>query len=356
MSSRWSTERARAWAQQRPWLVGCNYTPAYAVNQVETWAADRFDPAAIDRELGWAAGLGFNTVRVYLHDLAWSAQPSAFKQRVDTFLGIAQRHGLSPLVVLFDDCWHEPVAGPQAEPRPGIHNSSWARSPGRAVLKDRSQWSRLQEYVTDVVGHFKDDPRILAWDVYNELGNIFMPSMSLPPELREAAMAQCMAEQPGQTEAALNLLHAAFNWIRALAPIHPLTVGVWYADHPVNQQFHALSDIISFHHYKDSADLETTIAALAEHGRPIWCTEYLNRREGCLFETHLPVFARHVIGAWSWGLVDGRTQTKYAWTDLPSTAEPDPWFHDILRADGTPYRADEVNTIRSLLRRPAAGA
>src|SRR5215470_11713974 len=67
---RWPTERAAAWSREHPWLVGCNYIPSRAINQLEMWQADTFDPATIDRELGWAEGLGMNCVRVYLHDLA----------------------------------------------------------------------------------------------------------------------------------------------------------------------------------------------------------------------------------------------------------------------------------------------
>jgi hypothetical protein len=346
---RWSAERVAAWADERGWLVGCNYTPAYAVNQIEMWAAESFDAEAIHRELGWAAELGFNTVRVYLHDLLWEANSAGFKTRIDRFLDIAASRKITPLIVLFDDCWHEPVAGKQPPPRPDIHNSGWARSPGRAVLLDQSQWDRLEAYVTNIVGHFAQDDRILAWDVYNEMGNIFMPSMSLPDDQRAVAMAQCMADQPAQTEAALALLHAAFGWIRAIDPIHPLTTGSWYDDHPINEQFYALSDIISFHNYENAAHLEGAIAKLKPHGRPIWCTEYLNRRKDCLFETHLPVFQREAIGAWNWGLVDGKTQTKYAWDDLAGTGEPDPWFHDILNGDGTPYRTAEAEFIISAM-------
>jgi Cellulase (glycosyl hydrolase family 5) len=351
VTARWSANRAQAWADARGWLVGCNYTPAYAVNQIEMWAEQSFDPTAIDRELGLAAGLGFNTLRVYLHDLAWSADPDGFKMRIDRFLGIAAAHGMTVLVVLFDDCWHEPVTGPQPHPRAGVHNSGWARSPGRTVLLDRAQWDRLEAYVTDIVGHFANDSRILAWDVYNELGNIFMPSMSLPPAERDAAMARCFADQPAQTEAALALLHLTFGWIRTINPIHPLTAGSWYDDHPINEQFYALSDIISFHNYENSAHLEGTIAKLKAHGRPMWCTEYLNRRKDCLFETHLPIFKREHVSAWNWGLVDGKIQTKYAWDDLPGRGEPDPWFHDILHRDGTAYCNNETDFLRQILSR-----
>src|SRR5438876_1683884 len=89
---RWSAEQANAWYEKQPWLVGCNFIPSTAINQLEMWQADTFDTKTIDRELGWAAGLGMNTVRVFLHDLAYEADPTGFKKRVTEFLDIAAKH------------------------------------------------------------------------------------------------------------------------------------------------------------------------------------------------------------------------------------------------------------------------
>ncbi len=134
MSGRWSAARATEWHARAPWLVGCNYIPSTAINQIEMWSAGSFDPVTIARELGWARDLGFNTARVYLHDLCWTEDEAGFFARLDTFLSIASASGIRPLLVLFDDCWHEPAPGEQPAPRHGIHNSGWARSPGREVL------------------------------------------------------------------------------------------------------------------------------------------------------------------------------------------------------------------------------
>src|SRR5262245_44115344 len=72
-------EKAIAWHKELTWVVGCNFIPSSAINQLEMWQADTFDPDTIDRELGWAEGIGFNTARVFLHDLAWQADPDGFK-------------------------------------------------------------------------------------------------------------------------------------------------------------------------------------------------------------------------------------------------------------------------------------
>ncbi len=34
---RWSVEKANEWYAKQPWLVGCNFIPSTAVNQLEMW-------------------------------------------------------------------------------------------------------------------------------------------------------------------------------------------------------------------------------------------------------------------------------------------------------------------------------
>src|SRR5215472_6033752 len=104
-TSRWTAEQANQWYQHQPWLVGSNFTPADAINELEMWQAASFDAAEIDKELGWAQGLGMNTMRVFLHDLVWEQDSAGFKNRIEEFLAIASRHHIRPIFVLFDSCW-----------------------------------------------------------------------------------------------------------------------------------------------------------------------------------------------------------------------------------------------------------
>jgi hypothetical protein len=339
MTPRWSPEVSRAWAASRPWIVGCNFTPSTAVNQLEHWQADTFDAATIDRELGWAASLGFNTARVYLHDLLWS--DSGFADRIDQHLEIAASHGISVLLVLFDDCWNDGARlGPQPAPHPGRHNSRSLQSPGLGVLErypaDRD---RLERYVRGVIGRFGDDDRVLGWDLYNEPGGL-----------------SATAGQPVGA-ACVPLLADTFVWARDVDPSQPLTSGLFdtagTADPRVRATQLSGSDVVSFHHYGPADDLEQLVAALeSETGRALICSEYLARTEGSRFQTHLPIFIAHRVGALNWGLVSGRSQTIYPWTswfDAEPQPEPDVWFHDILRPDGEPFDAAEVELFRSLL-------
>ncbi|MBN2212372.1 MAG: cellulase family glycosylhydrolase [Sedimentisphaerales bacterium] len=326
----WSKEKANEWCAKLPWLVGCNFTPSTAINQLEMWQADTFDPKTIDRELGWAHDIGLNTVRVYLHDLAWKADAEGFKKRIDRFLGIAAKHGIRPLFVIFDDCWNpNPKIGKQPEPRPGVHNSGWLQSPGPEVVNDPNTWGRLERYVKDVVGAFAQDERILFWDLYNEPGN------------------------SGQGVKSLPLLQKAFEWARAAGPSQPLTAGVWAeveSMKELNDYQLAMSDIVTFHNYSDAQNLDEQIKRLKKHGRPVFCTEWL-RRPHSTVETCLPVFKKENVGCCNWGLVSGKTQTIYPWGSPEDAPEPNPWFHDLLRKDGAPYDEKEVAVFKKLTNR-----
>jgi hypothetical protein len=146
-AERWSEKQATEWYAKQPWLVGNNYIPATAINELEMWQAETFDPKRIDLELGWAEAIGLNTMRVFLHDLPWQQDPQGFQKRMEIFLQIADKHQIRPLFVLFDSCWDpEPRLGKQNEPRPGVHHSGWVQSPGARALEDPAQYPRLEAY------------------------------------------------------------------------------------------------------------------------------------------------------------------------------------------------------------------
>jgi hypothetical protein len=95
----WTREQAGEWHKKQPWLVGCNFLPSTAVNDVEMWQAETFDPKTIDRELGMAEELGLNSVRVFLNYVVWKADPDGFKKRFSQFLEIADKHGISVMPI-----------------------------------------------------------------------------------------------------------------------------------------------------------------------------------------------------------------------------------------------------------------
>ncbi len=325
---RWTREHITDWYARQPWLVGCNFVPSYAVNQLEMWQTDTFDIECIERELDLAGSLGFNAVRVFLHDLLWT-DPELLLGHFDRFLEVAHARGIGVMPVLLEGVWNNyAYPGPQPEPIPGVHNSRWLQSPIAKAAVDPAQWPRLEDYVSGVLDRFADDDRVLVWDVYNEPGNEGMITNALP------------------------LLDAALRWARSIGVSQPLTSGIWEITAAFSElnRFQLLaSDLISFHHYGDVTDIDWLIRSLRLLGRPMLCTEYMARPFGSTFESHLPVLQAEGVGAFNWGLVQGRTQTHYAWDSPRSAGEPELWFHDIFREDGSPYDADEVAFIRKTI-------
>jgi hypothetical protein len=345
---RWSAAQANDWYAHQPWLTGANYIPADAINQLEMWQADSFDPAQIDKEFAWAEKFRMNTMRVFLHDLAWKQDPAGFKQRIDRFLAIAARHGIRPVFVLFDSCWDpDPKLGPQHPPIPGVHNSGWVQSPGRADLLDSANDARFRAYVEDVVGSFARDPRVLAWDLWNEPDNPGGGSYEEPSvQKRELARIE-------------HLLPEVFAWARSRRPIQPLTSGIWSGSDwtptaklsPIQRTQLTHSDIISFHDYGWPEEFEGRVAQLRAWGRPLLCTEWMARGAGSTVDTILPIGRREGVGMINWGFVQGKIQTNLPWDswDRPYTQKPPTiWFHDLVKPDGTPYRAREMELFRSL--------
>jgi len=345
---RWTETQASEWVAQQPWLVGSNYIPATAINELEMWQPETFDPSQIDKELAWAQSIGLNTVRVFLHDLLWQQDPPGFKKRMDTFLAIADKHHIRSLLVLFDSCWDpNPKLGVQRDPKPGIHNSGWVQSPGASALVDTTQYPRLEAYVKGVVGAFAHDKRVLGWDAWNEpdangLGNY----KQMEPKDKAALV--------------LALLPKVYDWARSVKPTQPLTSGVWHDNwsdpkklEPMAKVQIEMSDILSFHNYGKPDEFKERVASLEQYHRPIICTEFMARKNGSTFQGILPIAKKYRVGAINWGLVAGKTQTYLPWDswEHPYTdREPEVWFHEILRNDGKPYSTEEVSFIKEITR------
>ena len=345
-STRWKQERAIQWYGTQPWLVGSNYIPSDAINELEMWQADTFDPKRIDTELGWAEGLGMNAMRVFLHDLLWKQDKEGFKRRIDTFLSICDKHKIKPIFVLFDSCWDPfPHLGKQRPPSPGVHNSGWVQSPGAKELEDPSQYRALEAYVEGVVGAFGHDTRVLAWDIWNE-----------PDNTNHGSYGD--SEPSQKVQFVLALLPQAFAWARAAKPEQPLTTGVWHGDwsdaqnlEPSTKEQLDLSDVISFHDYGAPGDFDKRVKSLQQYHRPLICTEYMARANNSTFEGTLPIAKDHKVGAINWGFAAGKTQTYLPWDSWQHPyvdRSPTLWFHEIFHADGVAYLPSEVVFIRKM--------
>lgn len=351
-SGQWTVEQAKSWYAGQPFMTGCNFLPSTAINQIEMWQTSTWDPKTIDRELGWASDMGFNTVRVFLHDVVYTAEKKTFLIRIDQFLKIASKHGIKPLFVFWDDCHYSlPKIGKQPDMIPGVHNSGWKQSPGYQTIKaysegtlDKKTEAELEDYIKGVLSRFKNDKRILGWDLYNEMGQSYCNDLGL------------------------KLLQNTWKWAWEIRPSQPLTACVNGSNSEMAREINAHnSDVYSFHNYGSATDFASIIAnsIKAANGRPVFCTEYMARPFGNTFEVCLPMLKESKIANWCWGFVDGKSGTKWDWgtrsitvgsavpipKNDPSNAPKDPklWFHDVLHPDGTPYMRAEVDFIKSMM-------
>lgn len=349
LAYRWPESKAKEWFEKNGWLTGCNYIPSNAINQLEMWQAETFSPKLIDRELGWAARIGFNTIRVFLHQLVWEKDKEDYLNRIDQFLAIAAQHRIKVMFVLFDAVWNPfPKAGVQPAPKPNVHNSGWVQCPGYDILNDPSRYDELHSYVNGIVSRFKNDDRVLIWDLFNEPDNMNLTSYKDDDYIAHKA------------ELSMALLKKTINWVRVINPDQPITMAPWQHNWHCSHSISALddymfthSDIISFHNYEDKKCLEERILSLKErYDRPILCTEYMARPFGNTFQEILPLFKEHNIGAYNWGLVEGKSQTHCAWDSWNSNspAEPELWFHDIFRNNGEPYKMEETEFLKKFIR------
>jgi hypothetical protein len=358
-SARWTSERARRWHDETGWLCGFNFLPSTAVNFIEMWHEETYDPQTIDRELGWAAEIGFNCVRTNLQFLLWQQDPVSIQERIGAFLTTADKYRIKTVFCLFDDCGFSggsPKLGRQDAPVPGVHNSRAMASPGRDIVMDRTVWPELELYVRDIVGSFSDDRRVAFWDLYNEPGNLMIFHKNGQKEFSDALEGHSLA-----------LLREAFDWARSAGPIQPLTVGGWHIpmpwdsmstglyEHTIDQSAFDLSDIISFHAYCGAERMLQIITQLESFGRPIFCTEWMARTIGSRLDEQLSLMKDRQVGSFIWGMVQGRTQTHLPWPGLETVpggdAGQEPWFHDLLTKQGEPHDERETELISKLTKR-----
>lgn len=332
--AQWTCEQANEWWNNQEWPVGCCYVPSYAINQFEMWQKETFNPEVIDKEFGLCEDLGFNLVRLFIHEDLWFADKTGFKSEINQVLNLAQSHGIK---ATFTFCTNggesTEYLGPQPEAIPGIHGGGhWCQTPKSDILFNRERWGEFKEYVQDILKTFGDDDRILYWCLYNE------------------------PENDRQGRNCMEFMTELYKWAWEVRPNQPLTSPIWVRPgyKGARSRLEVInfvcsnSDIISFHCYYSPDELETFIQMLKPFNRPMVCQEYMARTLGSTFQGSLPIFKREKIGALNWGLVEGKCNFHYPWGHKLEDGEPELWFHDIFYEDYTPFSKEEVDVIKSL--------
>ncbi|MDO4194676.1 MAG: cellulase family glycosylhydrolase [Prevotellaceae bacterium] len=329
-AQRWTVEKAKEWEKINPWFCGVNYIPANAVNYTAMWDKTSFSPMVIKKELALMKDLGMNCVRFVMQYKVYEENPSRFIKTLDKVLELCDKAGVKAMPIFFDDCIfgtnNDPVTGKQPEPLEGWYAWAWSPSPGLSMVVDEREHGKLEKYVKDILTHFSDDPRIMLWDLYNEPTNTVMPERSWP------------------------LLKKVFNWARTVNPLQPISVGLWNDNEELNNFLVENSDIITYHIYADADKTLKKIKQMKTYGRPVICTEWMNRVAGSTIKDNLHLFAEENSGCMLWGLVNGKTQTHLCWghrpEQLPYTGV---WQHDIFKNNMKPYDYDEIELLRKTI-------
>jgi hypothetical protein len=322
----WAVDKIWDWYEKVGPIKGCNYLPSSASNSTEMWQKESFDPETNDRELGYAHKGGYNSIRVFLQYAVWEDEPERFLKTFDQFLAISEKNGISVMPIFFDDCCFamkmEPLLGRQDDPLIGCINSGWVPSPGYSMVLDKAEWPKLEKFVKCIVGRFKNDNRILIWDVYNEPG----PGFTSDKNTSHA------------------LVKAAFGWIRQVNPIQPVTVGS-YAN-PKSFTLHQYSDILSHHDYGGRGLDKVFEKMYKEYRRPILVTECMMHGGSGSFQNILPVYSKYNIGWYNWGLVAGKSQCYYPYGSRLGSIMPRTWLCEVFWLDGKPYDPEEIELIK----------
>lgn len=370
IAGQWSKDRINKWYAKQPWLVGCNYYPATAINQIDMWQASTWDPKRIDLELDWASDIGMNTLRVYLHDLVWEEDEEGLYTRMDEFLTICEKYDIRPFFVFFDDChFPNPALGEQPLPVKAYHNSAWMNSPARDVAiryadgnATEKEVARLKGYVQKTIERFKNDERVLMWELYNEPGR----GNGLEGDMGATKVKSSIGD------ASKKLVYDSWVWAREINPSQPISSCTAGSIGKTNVLINRVnSDLHSIHSYKGPKGLRGKIAEYQEDGRPVLVTEWLARDQGSTVEKCLPIMKEMNVGAINWGFVSGESATIWNWQSRKNAEgqkrsvvqerkegnvvkpgepmpEPELWFHDLLRVDGSPYREEEIVIFKEL--------
>lgn len=352
---RWSKEKAWEFWNKNPWMVGCNYVPQLTPG-LSLWQEDTIEEIlpSVHKELALMQEIGFNTVRMFLDFDLWYHERDEFLDRIDRVLSIFENYGIKLMPVLFNDCVSFGKPDDISIKKPvgkeswdiGYHgghkNSPHVVSTGMPIgwirWDEDEQRPLCEEFIRSIVRRFKDDDRIIMWDLWNEPGNSKRGDLSIP------------------------YLKRAFEIAREENASQPLTAGVWVyptnygidenADVSLIQRVALdLSDIITFHNYSNLNDVKNCIKALEKEGRPIANTEWLHRILDNTVLEQLPLYHSKKIGSTHWGLAAGHGQFYLPWEWLKNE-RPDLdyslWQHDIYKEDLTPYDPKEIELFKKL--------
>lgn len=348
---KWSKEKIWEWHRSQPWLRGCNFMGSDCCNRVDQWQEYGFEERfkTVGEELALASSVGYNSIRIILQFEVWDQEHDGFMQRLERYIALAHKNGISTMVCFGNDCTvpKESEAAPKMGPQRvdvGYHGGrkksphGVLTGPGYSILDEPELAERFCDMVREIINKYADDSRVVVWDLFNEPGGGKRESRSLPHMIR------------------------FFEIAREIDPIQPLTACAWDMQalcagrlSEIETAAFELSDIISFHCYGAYEEMIHVIDILkTTYGRPMLCTEWLHRLLHNDVESIYPLFYLEEIGCYNWGFVAGKYQTYEPWDSLWARYEQGggkdidftKWQHDLFRPSFRPYDPKEIELIK----------
>ncbi len=347
---KWSKEKAYEWQKKLSWIRGFCYVPSCCVGRVEMWQSYNASEVhkVIDEEFKLANEWGFNAVRIIGILEIYIDEHDSFLNNLETIITLANKHNLKVMYTFGNDCvvqkhnYKWPVYGPQSFDL-GYH-SGRKNSPhvvmneaGYNIIDEKEYEEKFYEMIKEIITIYKDDERILLWDLYNEPGNSLRNMKSYP------------------------YLKNAFEIARKINPSQPCAACCWSYDenhHPYKEiELYALemSDVILYHCYENYEASKEVIRFLKEkYDRPLFNTEWLHRIWNNNIIDLFPLFRKENVGCFNWGLVTGKSQTREPWEWLFNEYDKgkgrdwdfSKWQHDLIRPNHRPYDYKEYDVIK----------
>lgn len=352
MTGRWSDERIWDWYNAKPWIRGCNFIGSDCANRIDQWQSYRCEErfATADKELALAEGIGFNSIRVLIEYDVWNQEHDNFMANLERHISIADSHNMTVMLVMSNECCvpkeaYKPTVLGEQHYDLGYHGGRKI-SPHQggdetySIIDEPEIAEKYLQMVKEIITKYKDDERVIAWNLMNEPGN-------------------------RRGNKSLEFLEKLFAIAREIDPIQPLAADIWgWVDEngmPYEREIERvaleLSDFISFHCYQSFKDLVKQVVRLKKHGRPLMCTEWLCRIKHNNIEEIFPYFFGEKIASYNWGLV-ASYKTQYfepynrMWDELEnpdidtSGYDITAWQHDLFRPSHNPYNPKEIKIIK----------
>ena len=349
----WTKDQAWEWYNAQPWIRGCNYMPASSPNRYDMWqvwdSERRFEE--MERELALAESIGFNAVRIIIVEdngfAVWCEDHDGYMRNLEHFLALCGKHKIRAIMCLGNDCsrpkelWSVPKPGPQPYDigyhggRKRSQHGSFPGAVGFISADDPELRPKFFKMCGEVMEKYKDDDRVLFWNIWNEPGNNNRGKVTAP------------------------LFKEMFQLAWKIGVKHPCAADLWRGKLEPNLETAegiaaAWSDIISYHTYSPlHSQIKFAKELKAKFGRPMVNTEWLARIRGCDVQDCYPFFAQARIGCTCWGFVAGKYQTYEPWESMWRQVEKGhrgfkmtKWFHDLYRPSLKPYDPEEIDIIK----------